>query len=93
MLSIYLHDIDLADMCDYKNALEMSILFGEDQYWTVVTGGILHGSTEPTAMETKLGWVLSGPVPGLTYDPSMAHLSCLHVLKVDTSVNPLPQVA
>ena len=86
----YLQEIDLPDLCDSRDALEMSIFIGVDQYWKVVTGGIRRGNTGPTAMKTKLGWVLSGPVPGLTHDPSVAYLSCSHVLKVDTSVNLVP---
>ena len=37
------------------------------------------------AIETRLGWVLSGPVPGLCSEsPSVNALSC-HVLKVEAS--------
>ena len=86
----YLQGLDLADSCDSRDALEMSILVGMDQYWKVATGGILRGKSGPTAMETKLGWVLSGPVPGLNRDPSVACLTCTHVLKVDTSTNSVP---
>ena len=30
----------------------------------IVTGRICRGRSGPIAIETKLGWVLSGPVPG-----------------------------
>ena len=86
----YLQGLDLADSCDSSDTLEMSILIGVDQYWKVATGGILRGNTGPTAMETKLGWVLSGPVPGLNRDPSMACLTCSLVLKDDASINSVP---
>ena len=36
------------------------MLIGSDLYWNVLTGEILRGSGCPIAVNTRLGWVLSG---------------------------------
>ena len=52
-------------------------------YWNITTGKTLraHGSKGPTAIETGLGWVLSGPAPttGLSQH---SFLTTTHVLKI-----------
>ena len=73
--------MDLADPDDSDN-LPISILIGADYYWRVVTGRIIHGRVGPTAVQTKFGWVLSGPVTGLHGSATMNTL-CSHVLKVE----------
>ena len=50
---------------------------GADFCWTFITGRIIRGEYGPTAVESHVGWILSGP-------------SCLlnlqtHVLKVSES--------
>ena len=39
----------------------MDKLIGSDFYWDLVTGGTIQGQCGPMAINTKLGWVLSGP--------------------------------
>jgi len=56
----HLAGLTLADHCDGK--ADIYILVGADQYWYLVTGGLIRGDSGPTAMHAKLGWVLSGPV-------------------------------
>ena len=77
----YLSGLDLADPDDSDN-LPISILIGADYYWRVVTGRIIHGRVGPTAVQTKFGCVLSGPVTGLHGSATMNTL-CSHVLKVE----------
>lgn len=56
--------LELADWADQTSQLEVDILLGADQYWNVVTGAVSHiPEGGPTAVHTKLGWVLSGPIP------------------------------
>ena len=46
----------------------------------------MKGIAGPTAIEIAFGWVLSGPVLGLTLEPTVACLSTVHMMKVDASV-------
>lgn len=39
----------------------VDVLIGSDYYWKLVYGKIKTGKFGPTAIKTKLGWVLSGP--------------------------------
>ena len=58
----------------------IGILIGADHYWTLVTGSNCQGDG-PIAIETRFGWVLSGPATGLLCgSTSMGLLSC-HTLK------------
>ena len=61
-MSSYSHlaGLTLADDCEGEANID--ILVGVDQYWNFVTGRIIRGDSGPTAILTKLGWVLSGPV-------------------------------
>eukprot|EP00731_Ephydatia_muelleri_P009272 Em0004g1610a len=82
----YLSGLDLADSSDGKDCLEVGVLIGVDQYWKIVTGNVVKGIAGPTAIETAFGWVLSGPVLGLTFEPTVTCLSTVHMMKVDASV-------
>ena len=62
-----------------QSQVDVDILIGVDQYWELTTGKTHRGSEGPVAVETELGWVLSGPAPTagdismLTFD---LHHSC-----------------
>ena len=79
----YLSGLDLADSGNVTDNLEIDILVGADYYWKVATGRIVHGRVGPTAIETRFGWVLSGPVPGRHPGSTSTNMICSHVLKVD----------
>lgn len=38
------------------------MLIGLDHYWDVVNGDVRRGNGGPTAVSSKFGWLLSGPV-------------------------------
>ena len=38
------------------------VLIGSDNYWQLVTGTVVRGGDGLVAIQTKLGWVLTGPV-------------------------------
>ena len=85
----YLQGLQLA--CGAVNGtVSVDLLIGADHYWSFFTGGIIRGDPSgPVALETKLGWILSGPaaVPTLT-ESCTVNLSATHVLKIasaDTS--------
>ena len=66
----HLAGIKLADPDCNDQSLEISILIGSDLYWTLVTGRVKRGVNGPAAVETRLGWVLSGPVQGAPFQVS-----------------------
>ena len=51
------------DVCKEQEELEIDVLLGSDYLWSFQTGGTRRGRVgEPVAVETELGWVLSGPL-------------------------------
>ena len=56
----HFNDLDLADRGSGA-AVEVDMLIGGDNYWSVVTGdGNIRGQEGPVALHSKLGYVLSG---------------------------------
>ena len=78
--------MDLADCSDGSAALHIDVLIGSDYYWDLVTGSICKGDGGLTAIHTKLGWVLSGPVSTRGPVQCSMNLSTTHVL---TAAQPL----
>ena len=79
----------LADYCTEEETLNVDILIGSDYYWNLVTGHTIRGTQGPTAVYTKLGWVLSGPVrSGNLGNQQHNNLVTTHVLKCATGQVP-----
>eukprot|EP00794_Sanderia_malayensis_P015495 gene15495-biopygen11959 len=57
----HLAGLKLADSYNRKDK-DINLLIGANYYFDFVTGEAIKGSTGPTAMSSKLGWLLSGPV-------------------------------
>ena len=38
------------------------MLIGSNFYWNFVTGNVAKSSEGPVAVDSKLGWLLSGPI-------------------------------
>ena len=57
----HLHGLELADN-DPEEQSPIDILIGSDCYWTIVTGQTIIGDQGPVAIDSKLGWLLSGPL-------------------------------
>ena len=49
---------------------QIGLLIGVDQYYEVVLGDVIKGSSGPIAVSSKLGWLLSGPVNSYKDDTS-----------------------
>ena len=63
----HLQGLKLADSSGGHSLLDVDLLIGADSYWQVVTGQIKQSELGgPVAINTNLGWVLSGPVHGLS---------------------------
>ena len=71
------------ELADSGDVLEIDILVGSDHYWEVVTGRIIRGASGPAAVETRLEWVLSGPVEGVTQESIAINFISTHTLRVD----------
>lgn len=81
--------LELADWADCDSLLEVDVLVGADLYWSLVTGAVSQVQGGPTALHTKLGWVLSGPLPVGNLKSRTTSLLTTHVLRVDTQVDAL----
>ena len=81
--SQHLATLDLADYSEGETSWEVDMLIGSDYYWDIVTGGVSRGSHGPVAIHTKLGWVLSGPLPSEKLVECSTNLVTTHVLRVD----------
>ena len=55
----HLHGLKLADYSDSEDSID--VLIGSDYYWDFVTSETIRGDFGPTAVRSKLGWLLSGP--------------------------------
>ena len=68
-----------------ENNVEVDVLIGADYYWHFLTGAIKRGESGPTALQTKVGWVLSGPVQGgSVLNSTQVNFTNTHALRVDT---------
>ena len=78
-----LESLKFSDYSQGDGDVEVDILVGLDQYWKLVTGEVVHCLNGPTAVYTRLGWVLSGPVQGSPSGTSSVNLITTHSLWVD----------
>ena len=59
----YLHNLWFSGVCQTKEELVIDLLIGSDYLWGFQKGQTIQGELEGlVAVETKLGWVLSGPL-------------------------------
>ena len=56
----HLKGLQLADKND-GSSVDVEVLVGLDNYWRIVTGEIIRGTSGPVAIHTKFGYILSGP--------------------------------
>ncbi|XP_068697018.1 uncharacterized protein [Montipora foliosa] len=61
---VHLEGLELAD--NFDNTESIDVLIGSDYYWDFVSGDSIKGDQGPTAVNSKFGWLLSGPM----YDES-----------------------
>ncbi|XP_065917547.1 uncharacterized protein [Dysidea avara] len=73
----HLQGLQLANPVSTSSNFYISLLIGADYYWQFVGDHIVRGNG-PTAMQSKLGYLLSGPLvvpPAPTTNASMFHVS------------------
>ena len=77
-----LKELQLADQKIHLHEKEVNILIGADHYWSFATGRIVHIDEGLVAIDTILGWCLSGSFkPNNGNKATVNHISS-HVLKV-----------
>ena len=58
----HLRELPLAHPVTNHENFEISLLVGADHYWDIMEDRIIRGNG-PTAMQSKIGYLLSGPLP------------------------------
>ena len=86
-LELYPHlgGLELADN-PWKEMCEVDLLVGSDFYWDFVSGGTQRGDKGPVAVETTLGWILSGPTEFIRNPGQMVSLFTTHTLSINGKV-------
>ncbi|CAB4007702.1 E3 ubiquitin- ligase DZIP3 [Paramuricea clavata] len=65
----HLKDLWLSDVCKSSEDLEVDVLVGADYLWLLQRDCVRRGKPgEPVAIDTVLGWVVSGPIGGFDVD-------------------------
>ena len=84
----YLRELDLADNNLENESLDVDILIGADYYWDFMNNHMKRSVKGcPTAISTKLGYVLSGPVINSSEKQnSSVNVINTHVLKIQSEV-------
>ena len=84
----HLQGLQLADNTFSESDPEITILIGNDQIWNNINGSTIRGQSGPTALEWKLGYILSGPVENVPrrINDSSVNLAVSHVLKAIATV-------
>ena len=78
----HLTPLNLADTNSSDTPVEVDMLVGSDFYWQLTTGEIIQGEGGPVTIETKLGWVLSGPVTASEVNDNSATVMTVHTLQI-----------
>ena len=74
----YLSELDLADSSLSGNKLDIDVLIRSDYYWMLVTGRVLRNQDGPTAIHSRLGWILSGPTDVSSLSGTFVNLILSH---------------
>jgi len=82
---MYLSGIQLADACGNIRST-VDVLIGSGFYWQLVNPEIKQGEQGPVATNSKLGWLLSGP---LNLSEFITLISCNLILAHEDAVNSL----
>jgi len=78
----HLSSLTLADTHQSDTPLDVHMLIGSDFYWQLTTGEVIREQTGPVTINTKLGWVLSGPVATDDAENTATAVMSVHTLQV-----------
>ena len=82
----HLQKLPLAHPLSTDKQFDISLLVGADHYWDIVGDVIVRGDG-PTAVESKVGYLLSGPAPVITGQFLAATTSALMLTLLPTEFN------
>ena len=86
----HLRGLKLAQPVTSEGTFTISLLIGTDYYWTFIQDHIVRGQG-PTAQQSKLGYLLSGPLPSAVSESTSAAL--LQITSVlTTNKNSVPDL-
>ncbi|XP_076301442.1 uncharacterized protein LOC143219323 [Lasioglossum baleicum] len=82
----HIRDLTLADENPFSND-PIELIIGADHYGLLLLDGLRKGTdNEPTAQNTTLGWILSGPVPLATGPATFGNFHCNVSENLDTEL-------
>ena len=73
--------MDFADCSEGEDSLEVGVLTGLDFYYFFVSGVVKKVTKGPVAIESCLGWILSGPSKNL--NETSTNMITTHALRVE----------
>ena len=76
----HLLNLDFADCSEGEDSLEVGVLIGLDFYYSFVSGVVKKGTKGPVAIESCLGWMLSGSYNNL--NETSTNMITTHALRV-----------
>jgi len=80
-------ELDLADPPS-KEPQGIDLLIGSDYYWNIVGEELIRTEGGPTVVQSKLGWLLSGPVAISNFsNPLMTQLSLCKLFSASGPLN------
>ncbi|XP_065067449.1 uncharacterized protein LOC135693012, partial [Rhopilema esculentum] len=80
----HLIGLNLADKKLSEQNRRIDLLIGNDYLYDVIIGDVIRGTSGPIAVSSKLGWLLSGKVPGSLEPKTYSNVTSNLIL--DTSV-------
>ncbi|XP_052221173.1 uncharacterized protein LOC127837788 [Dreissena polymorpha] len=69
----YLRGFKLAHSVTGDTLFDISLLVGADHYWDIVEDHVVRGNG-PTAVKSKIGYILSGPMPSTSHASADKHI-------------------
>ena len=83
----HLQNLWFSDVCKINDVFDIDVLIGSDYLWLFQNGNTVRGRpNEPVAVETSLGWVLSGQIKGSGdgIEGSHSQVSCVNFISQDS---------
>lgn len=75
-------NIQLADP-QFLNANDVDILIGADKFWDLISDGKMRLPNGPFLQNTKLGWIISGPILNKFTNTHNSHIQCNFSSSID----------